>query len=152
MRPITPKITLSKEKEKKIARTRRKKDDGKIREKSCNVNFPLLVFMYALTLQKRLLDERSLFDENNFKTPASDKYISFIDGPFVIIEYVPYGDLLGYLRRSRGATDCYYDDPEIEPTTNVTSQQMLKYAWQISDAMRYIASKKVLLTVLFIGH
>lgn len=100
--------------------------------------------MYALTLQKRLHDERSLFDENNFKTPARDKHISFIDGPFVIIEYVPYGDLLGYLRRSRGATDCYYDDPEIEPTTNLTSQQMLKYAWQISDAMRYIASKKVL--------
>ena len=68
---------------------------------------------------------------------------SFIDGPFVIIEYVPYGDLLGYLRRSRGATDRYYDEPEIEPTTNLTSQQMLKYAWQITDAMRYIASKKV---------
>ena len=48
-----------------------------------------------------------------------------------------------YLRRSRGATDCYYDEPEIEPTTNLTSQQMLKYAWQITDAMRYIASKKV---------
>lgn len=62
----------------------------------------------------------------------------------MIIEYVPYGDLLGYLRRSRGVNDCYYDDPEINPTTNVTSEQMLKFAWQISDGMRYISSKKVL--------
>lgn len=61
----------------------------------------------------------------------------------MIIEYVPYGDLLGYLRRSRGVNDCYYDDPEINPTTNVTSEQMLKFAWQISDGMRYISSKKV---------
>ena len=68
----------------------------------------------------------------------------YVDGPFVIIEYVPFGDLLGYLRRSRGVSDCYYDDPEIKPTTSVTSEQMLKFAWQISDGMRYISSKKVL--------
>jgi len=65
------------------------------------------------------------------------------DGPLVIIEYVPYGDLLGYLRRSRGVSDCYYDDPEIKPTTNLTPGQMLKFAWQISDGMRYISSKKI---------
>ena len=62
----------------------------------------------------------------------------------MIIEYVPFGDLLGYLRRSRGVSDCYYDDPDIKPTTSLTSEQMLKFAWQISDGMRYISSKKVL--------
>ena len=62
----------------------------------------------------------------------------------MIIEYVPHGDLLGYLRRSRGVSDCYYDDPDIKPMTNLTSEQMLKFAWQISDGMRYISSKKVL--------
>ena len=66
------------------------------------------------------------------------------EGPFVIIEYVPYGDLLGYLRRSRGVSDCYYDDPESQPTTNLTSEQMLKFVWQICDGMRYISSKKVM--------
>ena len=66
----------------------------------------------------------------------------------MIIEYVPYGDLLGYLRRSRGVTDRYYDEPDIKPKTSLTSEQMLKFAWQISDGMRYIASKKVWLSVL----
>lgn len=66
------------------------------------------------------------------------------EGPLVIIEYVPYGDLLGYLRRSRGVTDRYYDEPDIKPKTSLTSEQMLKFAWQISDGMRYIASKKII--------
>ena len=83
-----------------------------------------------------MLDGRSVFDYKFFKNLAIYKHISVIDGPF--------RDLLGYLRRSRGVNNFYYDDPEIELTTNLTSQQMLKYAWQISDAMRYIASKKLL--------
>lgn len=66
------------------------------------------------------------------------------DLPYMIIEYVPHGDLLGYLRRSRGVSDCYYDDPDIKPMTNLTSEQMLKFAWQISDGMRYISSKKII--------
>ena len=71
-------------------------------------------------------------------------FLAFLDYPYMIIEYVPHGDLLGYLRRSRGVSDCYYDDPDIKPTTKLTSEQMLKFAWQISDGMRYISSKKVL--------
>ena len=34
----------------------------------------------------------------------------------VLIEYVPYGDLLGYLRKSRGLNDTYYNDPDIKTT------------------------------------
>ena len=71
-------------------------------------------------------------------------FLVFLDYPYMIIEYVPHGDLLGYLRRSRGVSDCYYDDPDIKPMTKLTSEQMLKFAWQISDGMRYISSKKVL--------
>ena len=37
----------------------------------------------------------------------------------VIIEYVPYGDLLGYLRKSRGQHDTYYKDPDVKPRTNL---------------------------------
>ena len=61
----------------------------------------------------------------------------------VVIEYVPYGDLLGYLRRSRGLNDTYYKNPDVKPKTNLTSQQLVRFAWQIADGMNYLASKKV---------
>ena len=59
---------------------------------------------------------------------------------FALIEYVPFGDLLGYLRKSRGLNDTYYKDPDIKPQTNLTSQQLMKFAWQIADGMSYLAS------------
>ena len=61
----------------------------------------------------------------------------------VIIEYVPYGDLLGYLRKSRGQHDTYYKDPDVKPRTNLTSKQLITLAWQITDGMYYLASEKV---------
>ncbi|XP_067030252.1 tyrosine kinase receptor Cad96Ca-like isoform X2 [Acropora muricata] len=61
----------------------------------------------------------------------------------VLIEYVPYGDLLGYLRKSRGLNDTYYKDPDIKPTTSLTSQQLMKFAWQIADGMSYLCLRKV---------
>ena len=64
----------------------------------------------------------------------------------VIIEYVPYGDLLGYLRKSRGLNDSYYKDPDIKPQTSLTSQQLIKFAWEIADGMSYLSSKSVSLT------
>ena len=61
----------------------------------------------------------------------------------MLIEYVPYGDLLGYLRKSRGLNDTYYKDPDIKPQTSLTSQQLMKFAWQIADGMSYLFSRKV---------
>ena len=61
----------------------------------------------------------------------------------VLIEYVPCGDLLGYLRKSRGLKDTYYKDPDIKPQTNLTSQQLMRFAWQIADGMSYLTSKSV---------
>ena len=66
-----------------------------------------------------------------------------LEPPMVIIEYVPYGDLLGYLRKSRGLNDTYYKDPDVKPKTNLTSQQLMKFAWQVADGMNYLSSKKV---------
>ena len=60
----------------------------------------------------------------------------------VLIEYVPYGDLLGFLRKSRGLDDTYYKDPDIKPKTSLTSQQLMKFAWQISDGMSYLSLRK----------
>ena len=61
----------------------------------------------------------------------------------VIIEYVPYGDLLGYLRKSRGLNDTYYKDLDVKPKTNLTSQQLMKFAWQVADGMSFLSSKNV---------
>ena len=68
---------------------------------------------------------------------------TFLEPLMVIIEYVPYGDLLGYLRKSRGLNDTYYKDPDIKPQTSLTSQQLMKFAWQIADGMSYLSSKSV---------
>ena len=69
--------------------------------------------------------------------------VSTIEPIMVIIEYVPYGDLLGYLRKSRGLNDTYYKDPDVKPNTNLTSQQLFKFAWQVADGMGYLSNKKV---------
>ena len=67
----------------------------------------------------------------------------FLEPLLVLIEYVPYGDLLGYLRKSRGLNDTYYKDPDIKPQTSLTSQQLIKFAWQIADGMSYLSSRSV---------
>ena len=70
--------------------------------------------------------------------------LRWVAEPFlVLIEYVPFGDLLGYLRKSRGLNDTYFKDPDIKPQTNLTSQQLMKFAWQIADGMSYLSSKSV---------
>jgi len=56
---------------------------------------------------------------------------------------VPYGDLLGYLRKSRGLNDTYFKDPDVKPQTNLTAEQLMKFAWQIADGMLYLSSRKV---------
>ena len=67
----------------------------------------------------------------------------FTDPILVIIEYVPYGDLLGYLRRSRGLNDTYFKDPDVKPQTSLTSQQLMKFSWHVAEGMRYLSSKNV---------
>ena len=67
----------------------------------------------------------------------------FLEPLLVLIEYVPYGDLLGYLRKSRGLNDTYFKDPDIKPRTNLTSEQLMKFAWQIADGMSYLSSRSV---------
>lgn len=49
-----------------------------------------------------------------------------------IIKYVPFGYFLGYLRKIRRLNDIYYKDRDITPKTSLTSQQLMKFAWQIA--------------------
>ena len=58
----------------------------------------------------------------------------------VLIEYVPHGDLLGYLIKSRGLNDNYFKDPDIKSHTNLTSEQLMRFAWQVADGMTYLSS------------
>lgn len=61
----------------------------------------------------------------------------------VLFEYIPYGDLLGFLRRSRGLDDKYYKDPDVKPSSSLTSQQLLRFAQEIADGMAFLAANKV---------
>ncbi|XP_073254898.1 proto-oncogene tyrosine-protein kinase receptor Ret-like [Porites lutea] len=62
----------------------------------------------------------------------------------VLIEYIPYGDLLGFLRKSRGLKDTYYNSPDVKPQTNLTSRQLMQFAQQIADGMNYLSSCKII--------
>ena len=61
----------------------------------------------------------------------------------VMFEYIPYGDLLGFLKRSRGLDDQYFNDPDIKPNSSLTSEQLLKFAGEIADGMAYLEARKV---------
>ncbi|XP_067044403.1 fibroblast growth factor receptor 1-like isoform X2 [Acropora muricata] len=64
--------------------------------------------------------------------------------PLVVVEYAQYGDLLGYLRKSRGVHDNYYSDSSVKPRSTLTSKQLLKFAWEVSDGMEYLSMKKII--------
>lgn len=66
----------------------------------------------------------------------------------LILEYVPHGDLLGCLRKSRGMDDQYYSCPE-NFQEEITSYDLLSFAQQIAYGMSFLASKKVDITFLF---
>ena len=60
----------------------------------------------------------------------------------LVLEYAPYGDLLGYLRKTRGLEDKYYSSSEC-CKQEVTSYDMLSFAQQVASGMSFLASKKV---------
>ncbi|EDO39123.1 predicted protein [Nematostella vectensis] len=59
----------------------------------------------------------------------------------IILEYLPYGDLLGYLRRSRGHED-WYCSGDLRPPSRLVSKDMVKFAWMIADGMAFLAANK----------
>lgn len=61
----------------------------------------------------------------------------------LVLEYTPYGDVLGYLRKSRGVEDQFYCSPEC-CQQEVTSYDLLSFAQQIASGMSFLASKKIL--------
>ena len=67
----------------------------------------------------------------------------YSDPVMVITEYAPYGDLLGFLRKSRGLHDTYYDDPDIKPLSSLNTKQLFGFASDIANGMKFLSSKKV---------
>ena len=72
----------------------------------------------------------------------------FLDPLLVLIEYVPCGDLLGYLRKSRGLNDTYFNNPDRKPEISLSSKQLMRFAWQIADGMAYLSSRKVKTSII----
>ena len=44
---------------------------------------------------------------------------------------------------SRGLNDTYFKDPDVKLQTSLTSQQLIKFFWQVADGMHYLSSKNV---------
>ena len=67
-----------------------------------------------------------------------------LSGPIqIVVGYLPYGDLLGYLRKSGGYSDSY-NTGEKKPASKLTAKDHLSFAWMIADGMQYLATIKVI--------
>jgi len=64
------------------------------------------------------------------------------DPLLIVLKYLPFGDLLGYLRKSRGHEDTY-NTGEKRPSSRLTEKDLLSFAWMIADGMSYLATMKV---------
>ncbi|PFX25855.1 Tyrosine kinase receptor Cad96Ca [Stylophora pistillata] len=61
--------------------------------------------------------------------------------PLVIVEFASHGDLLGYLLKSRGLPDTYYNT--CRKLTRVTAKKLMMFAWQIASGMNFLSGNKV---------
>ncbi|XP_068686480.1 fibroblast growth factor receptor 1-like isoform X2 [Montipora foliosa] len=118
----------------------------KTNEEKTTVAVKMLKDNAPLSDRKDLLSELELMKKMK-PHPHVIKLMGCIteDDPLmVLIEYVPCGDLLGYLRKSRGLNDTYYKNPDVKPQTNLSSEQLMKFAWHVADGMSYLSSKKII--------
>ena len=122
-----------------------KVDEGAISPPSLNCSWPLLCsrLLGLINGKYHRLNYCTSISFVALKNLSNLFIVLIIEPEMVIIEYVPYGDLLGYLRKSRGLNETYYKDPDVKPRTNLTSQQFLKFAWQVADGIEYLSNKKV---------
>lgn len=65
---------------------------------------------------------------------------------YMVVEYMCHGDLLGFLRASRGIHNMYSISPGTRyhpPTLNLCSRDIVNFATKIANGMRYLADRKV---------
>ena len=70
-------------------------------------------------------------------------FFCFTGPPLVILEFVPHGDLLGYLRKSKGESDDYYNLRSKSAPRKIAKQQLYQFACDIARGMEFIANHKV---------
>ena len=66
----------------------------------------------------------------------------------MVVEYMCHGDLLGFLRASRGHHGMYTVFPSCDdnlPQVNLTSRDVMAIATKIASGMSFLADRKVLL-------
>ncbi|KAJ7372078.1 hypothetical protein OS493_020502 [Desmophyllum pertusum] len=71
--------------------------------------------------------------------------------PLVILEFVPHGDLLGYLRKSKGATDDYYNLRSADVPRKIPIQQLYKFASDIARGMEFISAHQGVVPVKWLA-
>ena len=60
----------------------------------------------------------------------------------MILEYLPGGDLLGYLRKTRGHVDSY-NTGKFVPKSSLSEKELLSFAWMVAEGMTFLSSHKV---------
>lgn len=63
---------------------------------------------------------------------------------WVITEYVCHGDLLGFLRKSRGIIDTTYCEKPAIPRTNLKQSQLLKMPRDVASGMAHLSHYKII--------
>ena len=81
-------------------------------------------------------------------------YFFYTGPPFVILEFVPHGDLLGYLKKSKGETDDYYNLRGADVPQKIPTRQLYNFASDIARGMEFISAHQVLFVIalLFLGN
>ena len=70
-------------------------------------------------------------------------YFLFSGLPLVILEFVPHGDLLGYLRKSNGENDDFYDLKSKEVPPRIPERQLYQFSADIARGMEFISAHQV---------
>ena len=60
----------------------------------------------------------------------------------IIMEYTPYGDLLGFMRKSRGMEDRHRIGEQLN-VTELSNYDLVKFARQVACGMQFLKSRGV---------
>ena len=70
-----------------------------------------------------------------------NNHFTYTVHPILLLEYLPCGDLLGFLRKSRGIVDKYYrGEGEV---ANLKTYDLVSFSNQIATGMVFLASRGV---------